>query len=328
VDLRLRLRSVAQGLLLEGRTKSPIWQALLPSNGREAIDPAPKDSQDEPGGKWHEVRYGLILGKDEIEQIDTRVLAFPLPGEGPTTTVAVIVEIDGGDLIVDDPRTKLDLEFHAYAIDPNGGVQDLLMQHVRLAKKTMRPPQEKRGVRFLGALEIPAGSYRVRILMQEGDRMTLATTLVDLEPAGRGAPVLLPLLFAPREEEWLVVREEVRPGKTRPEESLFLATGDHFVPVVVPAVNPQSELPFVFSVFGGERSRLTAWVVDGEGVAVEGWAVEFSSRRRAPRGAGTAIGGQLRIEGLPPGRYHLEIGVLDGDDGAPRTLSSAFRVTS
>ncbi len=36
VDLRLRLRPVETGLLIEGRTRSPIWQALLPWNPPDA----------------------------------------------------------------------------------------------------------------------------------------------------------------------------------------------------------------------------------------------------------------------------------------------------
>lgn|GEM_PF-1168026 len=157
--------------------------------------------------------------------IATEVLAVPVDaaGEQPgERLVPVLVEIEGPTLLaVRDEKSESvwqRVEIYAYALTPQGGVQDFLTQRVRLDLETLGEQIYASGLKLVGSLSLPPGQYSLRVLVMDADSGQYGLRTVPLvvpDPSAAVAMLLAPLVAEPP-GSWLLVRQDVTPDSPPP----------------------------------------------------------------------------------------------------------------
>ncbi|HSL81198.1 MAG TPA: hypothetical protein VLF66_00390, partial [Thermoanaerobaculia bacterium] len=273
----------------------------------------------------------LLLGKEEVEELGTRVLAGTLPPAGGPAgglvPVPVVVEIPVGDLLEADRAGVLALEVQLYAVDAREGVQDLWLRTLRLDLGEVGERVARGGLRVLGGLALPPGDYRLRTMVRDPatGRISLATTPLSVPADGGGLLPMAPVVID-RSGNWLeLVALPQGPGGASGDA---LAMGPtHVVPPVAPEVRSGGWLEFLVVTAGEEEVELSGRLLDAQGREVAaGGGVEFIDRLRAddPRLA-RHLGRAVTAE-LAPGSYRLEVSARGpgAAERASRTL--AFQV--
>lgn len=152
----------------------------------------------------------LILSGQEAGDLETSVLAIPIPGasgEGAAVRVVLVVDVGGKSLLAGAGEDSSVTEIYAYAIDGSGGLGGVLTQAFRIDLGRHRAALDAGGVKFLGHLDLAPGDYSLRILVlqRRSDRLRLdVKSLTVPSPQER---FLLPPLFPEPAADWIVVRE-------------------------------------------------------------------------------------------------------------------------
>lgn len=160
----------------------------------------------------------LILSGQEGGALHVAALALPLASsdgrnaESETTPVLVVVEIDGETLLAspggDPPRDADEIltEVHAYAVREDGGLAGYFTQAFIFEPARVTRP-DWAGVRFLGRLEVPPGTYTLRLLVlrRATDRFALKAVPLRVPEPGTDAPWLLPPVLPTQTQAWLPV---------------------------------------------------------------------------------------------------------------------------
>ncbi len=132
-------------------------------------------------------------------------LGPPVPGGGATAVVALTVEIDGPSLLGDAAPESPEVQVFAYALTAEGAVRGYLAQSFRLDLEKLGEAVYVGGVKFLGHLELPPGSYQLRLLVHESASQRYALRELHLEVPDRPA-LLAPLVDEPP-AHWVLVAE-------------------------------------------------------------------------------------------------------------------------
>ena len=293
------------------------------------------------GGLKAEVA-ALIMSGQEGGEIPIEVLALPLAGAGEKLRVPILIEVAGAALAAEQAEEDpLRFEVYAYALAEDGGLRDSLIQLYEVDLERLGDRLRRSGVKFTGDLDLPPGSYSLRVLVKNPGTDRLGLRILPLEvpaaaPAGGtpeggtpegGAPevrrpVLLPPLFPEPPGGWLSVREARERGAPGREDVALLAAR--------PAAKPVLGL-------GREQSfRLFAYHLDAVGseitvevVGAGGRSLELEARVNSYSAAGE---GGLRVldaafepAGLAAGDYQLR--ALLGSPGGEPIASPLLAVT-
>ncbi|MFL6289324.1 MAG: VWA domain-containing protein, partial [Thermoanaerobaculia bacterium] len=111
-----------------------------------------------------------LMGEGEaaggIGRIATSVLAAPFPTGGPEAYVPVVIEVDGRSLKAGTQGWTVPVEIYAYAFDAKGQARDFFSQTVGLELLKVGAALEQSGLKFFGHLDLPPGSWAVRVLVR------------------------------------------------------------------------------------------------------------------------------------------------------------------
>lgn len=330
--LEVRLKDAPRGTRVHHRTG---YYAPKPAGKRTALERR-LDTVD------------LLLGEEEVDELGARVMVSGLPPADGLTPVPLVLEIPGTGLDVDESPDgaarrdglrpgHLALELQAYVVDPAGGVQDLWLRRLDLDLGEVGERVARGGVRVLGALAVPPGEYRLRVLARdlESDRLSLSTVPLEVpDDAGSGAgPVLGPVAID-RSGHWVeLVSLPSGPAATAGEA---LALDDEAqvpsVPPVSPAVRAWEGLEFLVAASGA--GALSARVLDAEGRTFppeEDPEIRFVERLAPPEEAEGSLARHVGIvdtADLEPGLYRLEVraNVDSGEGGGAPARTLTFRV--
>lgn len=152
--------------------------------------------------------------------IATEVLAVPVDsaGEGPgERLVPVLIEIEGPTLLsVRDEESESvwqRVEVYAYALTPQGAVQDFLTQTVRLDLELLGEQIYSGGLKLVGSLSLPPGQFSLRVLVMDADsgQYGLRSVPLIVPDASAAVAMLLAPLVAEPPGSWLLVRQDVTP---------------------------------------------------------------------------------------------------------------------
>jgi len=269
----------------------------------------------------------LLLGKEEVEELGTRVLAGTLPPADGLVPVPVVVEVPVGDLLEADRAGVLALEVHLYAVDAREGVQDLWLRTLRLDLGQVGERVARGGLRVLGGLALPPGEYRLRTMVRDlaTGRISLATTPLSVPADGGGLLPMAPVVID-RSGDWLeLVALPQGPGGASGDA---LAMGPtHVVPPVAPEVRSGGWLEFLVVTASDEEVELSGRLLDAQGREVAaGGAVEFVDRigaddPRLARHLGRAVTAELA-----PGSYRLEVSARGRGAAERASRSLAFQI--
>lgn len=253
---------------------------------------------------------GLIMSGQQGGDVDVELVALPLPGDGERALVAVAIEIGGASILSTAADGLLEAEVYVYAVNEAGGVADFLAQafHVDLRRIGGTPPRG--GFRFVGALDLPPGSYSLRLLVRDSrtERFGLRATALKVDTGGApAAPFLLPIAQEPA-GAWLVVNQAPR-TTSAPRPLVGLP------PPARPLLVAGRELPLLLRPVGTApvgNAAVEIELVDETGLAQRG---EWRPTGRRTIDGGTAIvEGNFTPPAIEPGEYGLRA-VWQGNEG-------------
>ncbi len=271
---------------------------------------------------------GQVVSGREGGPVGLSVLAAPFKVPGDKAYVPVLVEIDGATLTAGS-QGKLPAEVYVYAMDGTGAVRDFFTQTMALDLAKVGAALQGGGVKFFGDLDLPPGSYSVRVLVRNGQTGASGMRVASLEvPAfAKGGPVLLPAFFPQPAGRWLMVREtKLRQGEV---PYPFLSQNQPYVPASRPALSPGQETRLSLVGYGLGAGRLTAQarVMTAGGKEAGEGTLEILGREAAAGGGPDRLTAAFRTPRLQPGEYLLLVTVTNAQ-GAAETSVAPFVVAA
>ncbi len=251
----------------------------------------------------------LILSGQEAGDLETSVLAIPIPGADESSgkvRVVLVVDVDGKTIVAESAEDSLVTELYVYAIDGSGGLGGILTQAFRIDLAHHRETLDKTGVKFLGHLDLAPDEYSLRVLVlhRRSGRLRLEIENVDVQPLRDR--MLLPPLFPEPAASWVVVRES-----SGAELPFPWVTGDS---TWVPATRPSTAEESDFYIAGrGLTGGLRAHVVDEEqGEVLSELGLGDLRPVAAPPLGLEMFAAEVRTAELTGGRHRLQISSADG----------------
>jgi VWFA-related protein len=260
---------------------------------------------------------GAVVSGREGGPVSLAVLAAPFANAGGKAYVPVLLEIDGPSLLGGATSGTLPAEVYVYALDGQGIVRDYFTQTVGLDLAKLGKSLLLGGIKFYGDLELPAGTYTLRILVRNGQSGSSGIKSLALDVPGfeAGKPVLLPAFFPAPTERWLIARE----AKSRQGEVPypFMLQGKPYVPASHPTLQPGSDVAMALVGYGLGAGNLSvqATVLTADGREAAEGGVHLLGREDDPAGP-ERIAASFRTPKLPAGEYLLLVTLTDPKGGA------------
>lgn len=255
----------------------------------------------------------LILSGQSGGQVLFSALALPLGpapgGDEALTLVPLLVEIDGPSLLGAEPPPEPAIEIYAYAITEAAEVRGFFSQVVRFDLEDLGEAVFAGGLKIAGHLELPAGRYELRVLVNEPTNRRFGIQALRLEVPG-AAPVLSPPLAGEPPAPWLMAIESPQPGQAPVDlAARFAAAGLPFpsaLPVLAAADAEVDALVYLPSPSAlPDHLRLTLVDSDGE-PAGEGIAPVLAAARTELPGV-HRLRLRLPLDDTPTGSYLLRL---------------------
>jgi VWFA-related protein len=164
---------------LEVRLRDKPWLTRL--HHRTAYY-APKPAADRSSLELKLDTIDLLLGEAESEGLPVAVEAEVGPASGGLAPVALLVTLPAHVFQAESgPTTQIQIQ--VYAVDPQGGVQDLWLRRVVVDREKVGGQLAAAGLQVAGTLSLPPGEYRLRSLVRHpaSDRFSLRTTVLEIE---------------------------------------------------------------------------------------------------------------------------------------------------
>ncbi len=264
----------------------------------------------------------LLLSGQEVQELGADAFAGALRVDPATglARVPAVVEIGRDVLGAEPPDAPLAFEIRAYAFDSEGEVAGSLAQVLAIERAKLAAAPS--GLKFFGELELPAGSYDVRVLVRSlaTGRVTLARSAVDVPAAGEGSALLEPLFIQAADEHWLLVRQarvaEPAGGEGAARAYPFVLAGESYLPAVhgEVAAGEQARLVLMGYRLPEGELRIESRVESLAGEVLQAGKLDFLGRDQGGEGRPDQVVLGFAPQGLVPGDYRLELS-LQGSNG-------------
>jgi VWFA-related protein len=266
--------------------------------------------------------------------LDLSLLVTSFRASKDRAYVPVIIEAGGRSLLAGQHGDKMSLEFYTYVTDARGEMKDFFTQVVGFDLKKGRRAMEETGVKYYGHLELPAGQYRIRVLVRNAEtgRTGIETAALAIPAYGSAQSELLPPLFFETPGRWLLVRERSTLGGSGQEAGSvvypFTVNGVPYVPAAKPALASADKAKLCLVAYNMGRGNLA---VAGEVLGADGQVLPGGQLSLVERTA-TGIAGVDKLlatfepKGLPAGGYVLRVAVSNQDTGNKEVNSVPFIV--
>lgn len=276
----------------------------------------------------------IIAHEIPVAEISSRVLAAAHPGEKGLASVPVLVEVDGVSLLAGQKGNRLSAEIFAYASEAENGVRDFFAQTVGLDLASSRERLERGGLRFSGQLALPAGDYKVRVLVRNAEtgRMGLIVEPVHVPDFSAKRPYLAPPVFLESSETGLSIRStSATHAGLSAETTLRDAAGDYLVPAALPEMRPGTPARVAVAAYNfgdpaGVPWKVAAQVLSGDGRPLGPGQVEVLGKSPADEAGKQVLLLAFHPAALTPGRYALRLFLQDPAAGKAAHSSAPFVV--
>ncbi|HEX6864168.1 MAG TPA: hypothetical protein VF414_15170, partial [Thermoanaerobaculia bacterium] len=280
--------------------------------------------QQSPTEKLLQTARGLVGGKD-AGTIATSVLAVPFHTGTPEAYVPVIIEVDGRTLKAGTEGWAVPVEIYAYAFDATGQARDFFSQTVGLELLKVGAALDQSGLKFFGHLDLPPGTWAVRVLVRNGatGAAGMKSVTVEVPEFAKAEPVLLPAFFPEPAGKWLTVREN-QPGQA---SYPFMIGEQAYIPASLPRLAAGQEIPLSLVAYHLRPGELQAEarVRTQDGRDAGAGRIRIVQRHGSPE-AGGAESLSAVFEppaGLEPGEYLLMV-TLTGAAGEKQSSVASF----
>ncbi len=286
-----------------------------------------------PYGALHPLEKSLlasdaIAGAVEKQELRMNILTAPFRASEQEAYVPIIVEIDGGDLLVDQDHDQLPVEFYAYASNEFGEMKDFFTQMVTLDLTTGREAFAATGLKYYGHLDLPPGDYLLRVLARNAHsgRSGVQTASVVVPEYAQAKPVLLPPFFLEGNKDWFLVRETTNGQAQKRVVYPFTVKGEPYIPAAVPNLDAQEEarLCLVAYNLGEGNLRLEGTIVAEDGTIIEADVLALQERTITGIQGLDKLLATFNPNGLEPGEYTLRVALRNEASGAIETNSIPF----
>ena len=284
-----------------------------------------------PGGLEERMNLAeLVLGEEARQDFPLAATAWPAAAGPDGAEVPLMVALRGEDLAIRRREKAATLEIQAYALDGEGGIQDLLTQTITLDLRKVGKVLARGGLHFQGALRLPGGRHDVRVLVlhtESGD-VSIARFAVEVPVDGAIGLALTPPLFIGRAEEWISVRQSGSRGGNA--LGTFEIAGERYTPVIHPQVRSSEEIGVVVDAVlpSSALPILTATVQTRDGGAARGAELRILRRTEPDHTGATRIVASFQAPGMQPGDYQLVFRLKDPSTGFTAHSSAPFTVVA
>lgn len=255
--------------------------------------------------------------------VPVTVLAVPFPISGAIDDqLALLVEIGGRELLVNNDGPDLAGEIEGKAIDAAGQVVDQFTQVFALDASDESVQHD--GLKLYAVLRVPPGDYKVKVDVRNTATRGHGSREVSIHAPdfGRREAAMSPPLFADRPGRWRVFRQSDSPHEALPFPFVD-AAGGGFLPAASPVLPPAGGEVVVYA-YGAltDAQKVEARLLSGDGKVLPARSTlldsaqgKFVIQRRL----------LLRLDGpLPVGSHRLEVTVADSAGG--RSTATAMAV--
>jgi VWFA-related protein len=265
-----------------------------------------------------------VTSGEEAGPLGVSVLAAPFRLSGTDTSyVPVVVEVDGSGLLAGMQPGTLPAEVYVYAFDAAGAIPDFLTQTLGLDLAKVEPILKQSGLKFFGHLDLPPGSYSLRVLVRNGATGTygLRVSALEVPDLDQGAAVLLPPFFPEAPGKWLMAREAVPAGEKQVPYP-FMQRDQPYIPASKPvlALGETAAVSLVGYNLGPGELQVRSQVLSVDGRELGPGEIQVIEREP---GAPARLKGTFRPPRLEPGEYLLKV-TLTGDGGTSGTSTTPF----
>lgn len=284
-----------------------------------------------------------LLASDAIaaaaprQDVALNVLAAAFRANPETAYVPVIVEVDGSTLLAgQDPRKQeLAVELYTYVTDDNGEMRDFFTQLITLDLGQARAPLKRSGLKYYGHLDLPQGSYLVRVLVRNAQtgRAGVKTARVVVPRYELAEPDLLPPFFLePPERQWVMVRER-RSDANGYQKSVvypFTLNGSPFVPAARPklALGQGADLCLVAYNLPAGKIEIAGTILGADGHELAGGKLAMVERTVTGIQGLDKLLATFQPENLSAGEYTLRVAVGDTAAGTAQVNTIPFTITN
>ncbi|MDP9121113.1 MAG: VWA domain-containing protein, partial [Acidobacteriota bacterium] len=277
-----------------------------------------------------------LLASDRIAVAKPRsgfgvnLLVAPFRAGGTRAYVPVIIEVAGDSLLAEQKGDRLNIELYAYVSNAKGEMRDFFTQRVALDLKKGREALRRTGLKYYGHLDLPAGEYRVRVLVRNSEtgRTGVESAPLTVPSYAETRPVLLPPLFIEGRQSWVMVRERAREGAQQSVVYPFTVNGEPYVPAAKPALGreDQARVCLVGYNLGAGDLAISGQVTGVDGAVQAGGTLSLLERTATGVSGLDKLLATFRPSGLKAGDYVLQVAVADSATGRRQTNSLAFHV--
>ncbi len=266
-------------------------------------------------------------------EIDVRALAVPYRAPGGRITLPVVLEVDGKSLLArKGGGDTLGLEVYGYALDENGGIEDVVALVSNVNMRKLGGTLRERGLQCHATFTLEPGRHSLRFLIRDAEtgRSGAQWLDVDVPPFDpTGGVVLYPPLFMDDPGRWLILQA---PSRSTPHpESPFRVASDPFAPRTRPRLaNGRTESICLLAYDGGVHYdpgasfEIKAQLLDRSGAAVPMGAFRLERSVAESDGFRRFVLG-LTPAGVSPGDYTFRVRLRDPASGR---VSEAFQRVS
>jgi VWFA-related protein len=311
---RLRVKIRASGVRLSYR---PGYYAPRPY---QQLDPLEKS----------------LLAADAIARavprngLDIGLLVAPFRANVKAAYVPVIIELPGPSLMQGEKGDRLNLEVYTYVSNGQGQMADFFTRRFALDVKKGREALQATGVKYYGHLDLPAGEYRVRVLVRNADsgRTGVRSVPLSVPIYQKQEPVLLPPLFIEARRNWVLVRERAKQADGASVVYPFTLKGEPYVPAARPALGSadKARLCLVGYNLGAGDLALEGHVTAADGSPLSGGDLTLVERTASGVPGEDELLATFQPTGLGAGDYVLRVALTDRTTGRKEVNSLSFQV--
>lgn len=273
---------------------------------------------------------GAIASAEVQSDLDVDLLTAPFRASESEAYVPVIIEVGGESLLVEHGEDVLSVEFYGYVTDERGEMRDFFTQLVSLNVGAHRDSFGRRGLKYYGHLDLPAGDYLLRVLVRNAQtgRTGVEAVPLSIPQWVEGDPVLLPPFFPEAPSTWHLARET----ESRYQKNVvypFTINGEPYVPAARPSLRSTDKARVFLVAYNlGEGSVvLDGRILDENGDdTAQSAAIEFVERTvTGIRGLDKLLA-TFEPQGLDAGTYTLEVALRDKESGRSSVSSIPFTI--